>query len=287
MCGHGACTPKSCQQLNATCGTIDDGCGNPLACGSCAGFLTCGGGGTPNACGAPCPTNCPNGYSCAPDAGVCAGGNPTGLVFDIPVPAQLTVSGDVTVNGANPISTYCYSSTGVSLKFEDSADPRFNTTLSSVCNTTGAPFTFSGKLYPGTYTVTASKGSPYNNDNLPNWDTVVSTAFTVSGTQSGVVFDIPVPAQLTVSGDVTVNGANPVSTYCYSSTGVSLDFTCLSDARFSTTLSATCNTTGGPWAFSGKVYPGVYKVTASKGSPYNTDNLPSWSTVVVDRLQIP
>jgi predicted ester cyclase len=214
-------------------------------------------------------------------------GTQSGVVFDIPVPPQYTVSGDVTLNGANPIASYCYSTTGVSLKFVDSADSRFNTTLDATCNTTGAPFSFTGQLYPGTYQVTASNGSPYNTDNLPNWDTVVATALTVSGTQSGVIFDIPVPAQISVSGDVTLNGANPVATYCYSTTGVSLDFTCLSDARFSTTLSATCNTTGAPWTFAGELYPGVYQVTASNGSPYNTDNLPNWSTVVVDRLQVP
>lgn len=44
------CIPTNCQQLQAQCGVVDDGCGTQLECGTCdAG--TCGGGGTPHQCG--------------------------------------------------------------------------------------------------------------------------------------------------------------------------------------------------------------------------------------------
>jgi len=49
--GGGICTPKTCAQLGATCGQQGDGCGNVLDCGTCTAPKTCGGGGTPNACG--------------------------------------------------------------------------------------------------------------------------------------------------------------------------------------------------------------------------------------------
>jgi hypothetical protein len=47
----GGCVPaKSCPAPN-NCGTIADGCGGTISCGSCASPQTCGGGGTPNVCG--------------------------------------------------------------------------------------------------------------------------------------------------------------------------------------------------------------------------------------------
>lgn len=46
-----ACVPVTCSQAGAECGTIDDGCGGTLSCGSCTAPQTCGGGGTPNVCG--------------------------------------------------------------------------------------------------------------------------------------------------------------------------------------------------------------------------------------------
>ncbi len=47
------CTPKTCFDTLADCGTIFDGCGGLVVCGpsSCPGDQTCGGGGMPNVCG--------------------------------------------------------------------------------------------------------------------------------------------------------------------------------------------------------------------------------------------
>ncbi|WP_375758506.1 hypothetical protein [Corallococcus exercitus] len=47
----GVCTPKTCVELGATCGSVPDECGGTLSCGSCTSPLTCGGGGTANVCG--------------------------------------------------------------------------------------------------------------------------------------------------------------------------------------------------------------------------------------------
>ena len=46
-----ACVPATCQSLGRQCGSVSDGCGGTLNCGTCSGGLSCGGGGTPGVCG--------------------------------------------------------------------------------------------------------------------------------------------------------------------------------------------------------------------------------------------
>ena len=44
-CTTGGCVPSvTCESAGAMCGTVDDGCGNDLACGTCSGGLTCNSG---------------------------------------------------------------------------------------------------------------------------------------------------------------------------------------------------------------------------------------------------
>jgi hypothetical protein len=50
VCG---CTPTTCALQGKNCGSIPDGCGNMLNCGSCSSG-TCGGGGSANVCGTAC-----------------------------------------------------------------------------------------------------------------------------------------------------------------------------------------------------------------------------------------
>lgn len=45
------CVPQNCLTKGATCGTIDDGCGNTLQCGTCGAGDTCGANGKANVCG--------------------------------------------------------------------------------------------------------------------------------------------------------------------------------------------------------------------------------------------
>jgi probable HAF family extracellular repeat protein len=49
--GATTCVPTSCGALGKNCGSIADGCGGTLACGTCTAPQTCGGSGTPNVCG--------------------------------------------------------------------------------------------------------------------------------------------------------------------------------------------------------------------------------------------
>jgi hypothetical protein len=44
-------TCTTCAAQNKNCGTISDGCGGTLTCGTCTSPQTCGGGGTANVCG--------------------------------------------------------------------------------------------------------------------------------------------------------------------------------------------------------------------------------------------
>ncbi len=48
------CVPQTCAQLNAACGSIGDGCGGVLNCGSCPSGSACGASGIPNQCGGEC-----------------------------------------------------------------------------------------------------------------------------------------------------------------------------------------------------------------------------------------
>lgn len=48
------CLPTTCEAAGKNCGTVPDGCGGTLTCGTCSGIDTCGGGGRPNVCGQTC-----------------------------------------------------------------------------------------------------------------------------------------------------------------------------------------------------------------------------------------
>ena len=45
------CQPATCAAQGLSCGTIPDGCGGTVDCGTCSAVQTCGGGGTANVCG--------------------------------------------------------------------------------------------------------------------------------------------------------------------------------------------------------------------------------------------
>jgi N-acetylneuraminic acid mutarotase len=74
----GACVPLTCSQLATSCGMAGDGCGGLLDCGTCTSPETCGGAGTPGACGKPqvtcTPATCASlGMNCGPASDQCGG----------------------------------------------------------------------------------------------------------------------------------------------------------------------------------------------------------------------
>jgi hypothetical protein len=69
------CAPATCATFGLSCGTVGDGCGNMLDCGSCPPGETCGGGG-PGVCGKmPCaPLTCASlGFECGTWGDGCGG----------------------------------------------------------------------------------------------------------------------------------------------------------------------------------------------------------------------
>jgi hypothetical protein len=74
-----SCVPTTCAAQGKNCGTIPDGCGGTLTCGTCSGSQTCGGGGVPNMCAVPPPPPPPAGFA-APTANAAdSGGDGNGF----------------------------------------------------------------------------------------------------------------------------------------------------------------------------------------------------------------
>ena len=76
-CGGAGCISNTCANLHDNCGTVSNGCGGTLSCGSCASPNTCGGGGTANVCG--CTPQC-SGQACGASngcGGTCSNGSCT------------------------------------------------------------------------------------------------------------------------------------------------------------------------------------------------------------------
>jgi len=74
----GACVPRTCAELGASCGPAADGCGGLLNCGTCSLPQLCGGSGTPGVCGTPPVTCAPRtcallGMNCGPASDSCGG----------------------------------------------------------------------------------------------------------------------------------------------------------------------------------------------------------------------
>jgi N-acetylneuraminic acid mutarotase len=72
-----ACVPKTCAELGLNCGTVGNGCGGTVSCGTCPTGQVCGWGSTPNVCAVPLacvPTTCAaQGLSCGPAGNGCGG----------------------------------------------------------------------------------------------------------------------------------------------------------------------------------------------------------------------
>jgi hypothetical protein len=91
-----------------------------------------------------------------------------GQVFDV---KTLRVAGRVTLNGKEPEATMDCSD--IRNPYERKAQVRFNDdvrgyafTFGSRCIDSG--WMFEGQIYPGTYQITASRGSSYATSNLPS-----------------------------------------------------------------------------------------------------------------------
>jgi len=68
-----SCTPTTCATEGANCGSISDGCGATLDCGTCMAPDTCSGGGVPNVCGCTPLAVCPSIDTCGSVPDGCGG----------------------------------------------------------------------------------------------------------------------------------------------------------------------------------------------------------------------
>ena len=67
------CEPSTCASVGAGCGSVPDGCGGTLSCGSCAAPQSCGGGGVGNQCGCTPSTCAALGANCGSVSDGCGG----------------------------------------------------------------------------------------------------------------------------------------------------------------------------------------------------------------------
>jgi len=69
------CVPVTTCPVGDNCGTVSDGCGGTVTCGTCTAPQSCGGSGTANVCGAACTpiTTCPAGADCGTLSNGCGG----------------------------------------------------------------------------------------------------------------------------------------------------------------------------------------------------------------------
>lgn len=259
-CMPGCDTATTCEARGKNCGTISDGCGGTLDCGTCSSWLTCGGGGTDNVCGATCAGGCPDGYTCD-SRGVCSGGMPTGLTLDV---KSVAVDGAITLNGALPTTT-CTTSSPASVVFRETTKG-YQFTMPVPCAPT---FAFSGSVYPGTYRVYVAGNS---NSNLPTGSSFLAQSeLVIDKSKSGVMLDVKTA---TVDGNILLNGAAPTSTCMTASPAtVYLEETTIG-YRFSVTV--PCAPT---FAWTTTVYPGTYKVSVSGNT---NSNLPTGTAQIVN-----
>ncbi|MBL9008693.1 MAG: hypothetical protein JNJ46_30820 [Myxococcales bacterium] len=211
----------------------------------------------------------------------------SGQVFDV---RTIQVLGKVTLNGKDPeVTTECSATRNpyerkVQVQFVETSKG-YTFTYGSRCVDSG--FEFSGALYPGTYQVLVNRGSSYQTSNLPSAGYIATSGLAISADLMGQVFDVKT---LRVAGRVTLNGKDPEVTTDCSDTRNPYERKAqvrLNDAvrGYTFTFGSLC--LDSDWAFEGQIYPGTYQITASRGSSYQTSNLPSTGYVMIERVQLP
>ena len=219
-----------------------------------------------------CDPACPSGFTCTP-AGVCAGGSPSNLTFDV---KTVTVSGKVTYNGAAPaLGTSCLGNSGAASSRLLFTEPTkgYTVYLETKCGDSG--FTFTGPVYPGTYTVRVNNVNGAGYSNLPQTgfierSYIANPALVVTADTTGVVLDV---RTVTVGGKVTLNGAAPtLGPACMANNGSPSSRIFFTDTakNYTFALDTKCGDAG--FAFTGAIYPGTYAVRVN--NPLGTSNIP-------------
>ncbi len=207
-------------------------------------------------------SNLPQGTPFIANQALTVSGNVSNLTLNV---QSFTVSGVVTLNGAQPTST-CSSADRATVRMEDS-QRGYTFNIPVPCNGGSSVFTFTGAVYPGTYRVSVIGGL----SNLPQGTPYIANqALTVSGNLSNVTLNVQA---ISIAGTVTLNGAQPTST-CSSADRAIVRFEDASRG-YTFNISVPCNGGSSAFTFSGSVYPGTYRVSVigglsnlPQGTPY-------------------
>ena len=271
----GTTATTSTSSTNGTTGT--SGCGSQGAgCTSstCCSGLECDSSGTCQPPPPACANDCPTGYSCNAQA-VCAGGDPTQLVFNVITPQQVTVSGQITHNGSAQICSSSYAGYGAgTISFSSKTSSNYSSSLTIYCQSNGTA-TYTGTIYVDTYDVSVSAESGYGN--LPYYSVDVGTNVGVTG-NSTLNFDVQTPQQVTVSGQITHNGSAQICSSSYAGYGAgTISFSSKTSSNYSSSLTIYCQSNGTA-TYTGTIYVDTYDVSVSAESGYG--NLPYYSVDV-------
>ena len=315
VCGKGACQPKTCSQLGAVCGTAADGCGKTLTCGNCksnerceksqcvcqpttcqALKKTCGQ--HPDGCGKTldcgtcpvCKPSCPSGYQC--DMGVCSKGNPLKIDLDV---KTFDVGGQVTLNGQTPkLNSYCRNLSGyrAARVYFNEINYGYSFTFTIYCkDVQSGTFTFKGKVFPGTYRVSVSGGtySSTPTTDMPTIRQYLIDKQVIQANKTNFKLDVKT---FEVGGQVTLNSQTPkLNSYCRNLSGYRAARVYFNEVTYgySFTFTIYCkDVQSGPFNFTGKVFPGTYKVSVSGGtySSTPTTDMPTIRQYLIDKQLI-
>jgi hypothetical protein len=194
----GTCTPKTCAQLGAVCGSASDGCGGTLACGTCPTGQTCN---SSNQCVGTCtPTTCAQlGAVCGSASDGCGGTLACG-----------TCPAGQTCNASNQ----CITPTNTAPVVNAGADK--TVTLPATLTLTGA-VTDDGLPTPSTLTITWSRTSgPGSVTFSPASAASTTVSFSAAGTYvlRLTASDGVLSAYDEVQVVVSAAGANPCDGLC-------------------------------------------------------------------------
>ncbi len=189
------------------------------------------------------------------------------------------VAGTVTLNGAAPTST-CPSGSTDSKAAVHLTDKKQGYRFDVPVPCSQTDFSWSARVYPGTYAVTVDGGSGYSN--LPDAAYVANASLAINADVSGQALDVQT---VTVGGTVTLNGAAPAATQSCTSSPTSTQANVhLADATngYAFDFAIPCSSTTLAW--SGTVYPGNYRVTVAGQPSYSS--LPDSAFVAKDALAV-
>ncbi|MEM6954324.1 MAG: hypothetical protein AAF645_01510 [Myxococcota bacterium] len=263
------CLPATCDSLGAECGAIEDGCGATLDCGDDCGdpWLSCGGAGVDNACGALCAQSCPSGSECT-ERGVCTFTGDVDLDVDtLSVTVRVLFNGEPAednVDCSNPdrrIGTFGLSGF--------SGPSAVSGPLLCGRGATAGPFV----LQPGTYTATV-RGQSASATNLPL--ALFRTTVEIDGPEAIIdVVTVPITGRIESEGATPSDvpepepGEDPID--CVGSVGT-LIFDAGGDSRDDWSITVPCDA---EYAFEGRLFPGTYaevrlEVPRNRGLPEGT-----------------